>query len=737
MSFKKKVLSLILTLLFVFNQFCAAEVIYNENSIDIQAVEATKENKYPDYAKMYVGEDKHEKFNRKMFNLNSKLNKFVARPVHIVWSSIMPKFGMDRIRDVYNNIEYPKRLVSCLLQRDGEAAKIETKRFLTNTTLGLGGLFDPADKIFKIKPTNENMEQALCKCKVNSGSYLVMPVINSCTPRSMCGRVLEAALDPAVYLATPIVSAVKFGLMLNRTSYMQPLAKMIETTYADPYDIHKKLFGMENYIRNTNLDRANLLREEKELVEEGHPELAEELIRELGSEENLPVNNVISPYKSPDGKITGGASGIADIVPLGTNVLKADIILDGYSPQSPVVDSMRTSLFENPDINKSIWNELSIWNRSFAKRIKTGAVQVADGRDEYKFKYILQKDKSAPLIILYPSIGEGAGAHHSIVFAKMFYDEGYSIIMQGNHFQWEFVKSMPEGYSPGIPYNDAEYVRLVTSKIIDYLNKKYECEFSEKNIIGTSFGAMVTLFIAEKESKNNTLNINKFIAVSPPIELKYAIEQLDKNGDEFDKNSENVKQKTAVTAAKILQLVQLKNTGDLNIETLPFSEEEGKLITTFILRQKLSDLIFTIENVPKNTKTDIYEVINNMSYKDYAEKYLGVNFNTPDVLDDKASLFALSDYLKTSDNYKIYESLDDYFVNKNQISLLKTLTGNHLSCINCGSHLGYLYRKEFADALMGDIKGNLYTSELPINQNSYTELPSEPYKLSNSETNSE
>ena len=209
------------------------------------------------------------------------------------------------------------------------------------------------------------------------------------------------------------------------------------------------------------------------------------------------------------------------------------------------------------------------------------------------------------------------------------------------------------------------------------------------------------------------------------------------NPRQFDKNSENVKQKTAVTAAKILQLVQLKNTGDLNIETLPFSEEEGKLITTFILRQKLSDLIFTIENVPKNTKTDIYEVINNMSYKDYAEKYLGVNFNTPDVLDDKASLFALSDYLKTSDNYKIYESLDDYFVNKNQISLLKTLTGNHLSCINCGSHLGSLYRKEFADALMGDIKGNLYTSELPINQNSYTELPSEPYKLSNSETNSE
>ncbi|MBR1775910.1 VacJ family lipoprotein [bacterium] len=688
---KKKFIALILSFLLLCNSLSFAEVVYNENSVDMQAVETTQESRYPDYAKMYVGEDKHEQFNRKMFNLNSKLNKFVARPVHILWSSIMPKFGIDRIRDAYNNIEYPKRLISCILQRDGEGVKIETKRFLTNTTLGLGGLFDPADKIFKIKPTNENMEQALCKCKMGSGSYLVMPVLNACTPRSICGRALEAALDPTVYLASPITSAIKFGLMLNRTSYMQPLAKMIETTYADPYDIHKKLFGIENYIRNANLDREDLVTEEKQLVEEGHPEIAEELVSHLGED---------SGYKEAG----LNASDLSDILPLGKNVLRADIVLDGYNPQSPVVDSMRTSLFENPEINKSMWNELSIWNRSFAKRIKTGSVEVTDGRDNYKFKYILQKDKTSPLIILYPSIGEGAGAHHSIVFAKIFYDLGYSVVMQGSHFHWEFVKSMPQGYSPGIPYNDAKQVRLVTSKILDYLNKKYDCSFREKTVVGTSFGAMAALYLAQNESEENTLGITKYIAISPPIELKYALEQIDKNGDEFDKNSDEVKQKTAITAAKILQLVQLKDAGDLNFQAMPFSEEEGKLITTFIMRQKLSDIIFTIENVPKNKKTDIYNLINNMSYKDYAEKYLSVNFNEPVLLDEKASLFAISDYLQSNDNYKIYQSMDDYLINKSQIIKLKDIAGNHLVCLNCGSHLGFLYRKEFEEALINDIK---------------------------------
>ena len=692
---KNKLLSLFIAFLLLLTPVYSDEKIYNTNSIDIQAIETTQHSKYPDYAEMYLGEDKHENFNRKMFNLNSKLNKYVARPVHIVWSSIMPKFGIERLRNAYNNIEYPKRLASCILQRDGKGAKIETVRFLTNSTIGLGGLFDPADKLFKIKSTNENMEQALCKCKMNSGSYLVMPCINSCTPRSMCGRVIEAALDPVVYLASPVISAAKFGMMVNRTSEMQPIAKMIESNYADPYDIHKKLFGIENYIRNANLDREELLIEEKQLAEEGDMVDAEKLIADIG-DTPAPVENKILNVSMPNTNL------MSDILPLSENSVKADIVLDGYNSQTPVVDSMRTTLFENPEINKSAWNELSIWNRSFAKRIKTGSVEITEGKPEYDFKYILQKNKTSPLIILYPSIGESAGTHHSVVFGKMFYDEGYSVLMLGSHFNWEFVKSMPDGYSPGIPNYDSEKIRLVTSKVLDYLTKKYNCDFSEKSILGTSFGAMATLFVAEKESNENLLNVNKFIAVCPPIELGYALEQVDKNGEEFDKNSDEVKQKTAVTAAKILQLYQLKNEGNLNIETLPFSDEEGKLITTFILRQKLSDLIFTIENVSKNKKTDIYETINNMSYRDYAEKYLGINNWTEEgqqFLADNASLFALSEYLKNNNNYRIYHSLDDYFVNKKQIAKLKNIADSKLICFNCGAHLGFMYRKEFEQAL--------------------------------------
>ena len=62
-----------------------------------------QETKYPDYSYEFLGDDKWENFNRKVFNFNLGLNKYAIRPMHILWSSIMPEFGMDRIKEVANN----------------------------------------------------------------------------------------------------------------------------------------------------------------------------------------------------------------------------------------------------------------------------------------------------------------------------------------------------------------------------------------------------------------------------------------------------------------------------------------------------------------------------------------------------------------------------------------------------------------------------------------------------------
>ena len=502
--------------------------------------------KHPDYAHLYLGQDKYENFNRKMFDFNLKMNRIVIRPIHIVWCSIMPKYGMDRIQCATKNIEYPIRLVSSLIQRDFCAVKCETIRFLTNTTIGLGGIFDPAKKIFKLQCCQENMEQALAKCKVKSGSYLVMPVINSTTPRDIIGRILDSALNPTSYIATPAFVAIKAMISVNKTYFMQPILKMIESTYADPYDITKKLYGLERHIKHANLDRMNLAFNKEHEKNERLVHLKES--KENSAENINDISNETDEILPKD--ILKGNADKTEIILKEPNDKKQileniklipDIVLNNYNPQCPITDSMRTALFEAEGVTSSIWAEFSIWNRCFYNRLKTSSIEITPNREKYKYKFLLQKSNNSPLAVIYPSIGEGIMSTHSASLAKMFYDEGYSVLIIGSHFQWEFTKSMPNTYKPGIPSEDVNYVKLTTDKIISNLEDRYKHKFKNKTVIGTSFGAIMTLFIAEKEFTPEEENNNKYIAICPPVELIYAMNEIDKVTSDWDKNNEELK----------------------------------------------------------------------------------------------------------------------------------------------------------------------------------------------------
>ena len=660
--------------------------------------------KYPDYAYEFVGKDKFEGFNRKMFVFNQKFNKYALKPAHIVWASIMPKYGMDRIQSAYTNIEYPKRLVSTLLQRDFKAAGHETLRFLTNTTIGLAGMYDPANSLFKLEPLKEDVAQGLAKCKIKQGPYLVLPFINSTSPRSLLGSLIECPLDASMYIGSPITALVKAGLIVNRTSYAQPVIKMVESNFADPYDIAKKLWGLERYIKENNYDRKEILEqaikecsqltEVNEITKDANPVNTKE---KAGN--NLIVDDTIKGYAWFD-------ENKENDVDLADKQLIADIILKDFKPQCPITDAMRTALFETQDNNRSIWSELSVWNRTFEKKLKTSSVNIDKNRDDYEFKYVMQKDKNAPLVIIFPSIGEGAASHHSVVFAKMFYDLGYSALLVGSHFHWEFIKSTPEGYRPGIAISDIVHLRNIVQKAVFNLEEKYECKFKDKTVIGTSFGAFATLFLADAESRDNTLNISKYISINPPIELIYAANVIDTNNDKWSENPVDIKKRTALGASKIIQLVEKKTKSkeDFKLDTLPFNEDEARLITCFVLRQKLSDLIFTLEGTKTSKRTDIYDKINNFSYLDYIKEYMpNENNYSREELNDITSLHYISDYLKNNGNYKIYHTLDDYLVNQNQLKDLREYAGKNLVLFDRGSHLGYLYRDEFKRELLKDI----------------------------------
>ena len=655
------------------------------------------EVKYPDYASEFLGPDKHETFNRKMFDFNYGLNKFAIKPVHILWASVMPQYGMDRIFGISNNIEYPIRLVSSLLQRDFHNAGNETKRFLINTTIGIGGMFDPAKRFLKIERSRDNMDKALARCKVKSGPYFVAPVINFTTVRGLFGRLFDAALNPTTYIGSPILAAIKAAITINRTTYLQSIITLIESNFADPYYITKLAFGIDGYIKKNNYDRVEILSQLK----------AEEDVSAKDKNRKLSVSGKIvekeTVYTDKDGKIVKTTK--KSKINYSKVSITPDIYLTDYAPQSPVVDSMRTFLFILPDATKSIWNEISPWNMSFANRLKTSSVNVYEGRKKYEFKYMLQRDKSAPVAIIYPSTGDGINASHPVMFAKLFHDAGYSVIIEGNPFQWEFLESMPEDYKPGLPSKDAQMMRTTTAKILDKLEKKYDREFKDKVVFGTSLAGLDVLYMAQQESKENTLGKTKFIAICPPVDLIYSVGVIDGFTDEWVDYADDLKQKVAYTSAKLVKLYQSKDDiKKLSVNHLPFDEDEAKLFTSFVMHEKLANVVFSIEKAPINKKSDIYTLINDMNYFDYFAKYIMAN--SKDInkeLECGLGLNAISDYLKTADNYKIYHTQNDYLINTFQLKQLRYMSGKKLTILDNGSHMGFLYRPEFITDLQKTI----------------------------------
>ncbi|MCR5265806.1 MAG: MlaA family lipoprotein [Cyanobacteria bacterium RUI128] len=651
---------------------------------------------YPDYAYEFLGPDKHEKYNRKMFNFDRGLNKYVIKPIHILWASILPQYMMGRLYGISYNIEYPIRLVSSLVQKDFHNAGNETKRFFVNTTIGLAGMFDPAKRYMKIEKSYDNMDKAFARRNIKPGPYFVAPVIVFTSVRDIFGRIFDIALNPSTYVGTPLIAAIKAGMMINKTSYWQSIICLVETSFADPYEITKKAFAIDRYIKKQNYDRVEVMSKLRATEEEKNVVPA---VNNKEPQAQLAVSAKIVKGKKPqkvlsEGEIIEAKLGLTKVS------IEPDLHLEDYAPQSPMVDSMRTTLFAVPGVNKSIWNEMSLWNRSFANRIKSDSINITEGRDNYTFRYILQKDKNAPLAIIYPSTGDGVKASHPIMFAKLFYDAGYSVLIHGNPFQWEFVKSMPEDYRPGLPSRDAYMMRVSTTKIIEKLQKKYNCQFGDKVCLGTSLAALDLLFMAEQESKDNTMGQAQFIAICPPIDLVYSVKQVDAFSQEWTNFGDDLKPKVAMAASKAVKMYHAKKDIDFLVNHLPFDEDEAKLFTSFVMHQRLSDVVFVIEKVPTNKKSDFYPMIYKMGFEDYMQKYVMVDEEAiQNELDRGFGLVAISDFLEKANNYKIYHTKNDYLVNRIQLKQLKRMAGKKMTIIDNGSHLGFLYRPEFQDDL--------------------------------------
>jgi phospholipid-binding lipoprotein MlaA len=180
--------------------------------------------------------DPWERVNRGFFKFNDRLYFWVLKPAALAYKTFVPEGIRLCIRNASHNVLMPVRVVNNLLQAKFESTGIELSRFLINSTLGLGGLFDFASTQFKLEPRPTDLGLTLGHYGMKPIMYIDWPFLGPSDVRDTIGLIGDAFLNPIFYLAPYAVSAgTRVGQTVNETSLRIGEYEDFKKSALDPY----------------------------------------------------------------------------------------------------------------------------------------------------------------------------------------------------------------------------------------------------------------------------------------------------------------------------------------------------------------------------------------------------------------------------------------------------------------------------------------------------------------------
>jgi len=143
--------------------------------------------------------DPWEPLNRRVDAFNRNVDKVTLKPLAKAYEAVLPSPLRRGINNFSKNLLTPMYIVNNLLQGKIKRSFSETGRFLANSTIGIGGLFDVGASL-GLETYREDFGQTLAVWGVPNGPYVVLPIIGPATLRDATMMPLNFAADPLFYL---------------------------------------------------------------------------------------------------------------------------------------------------------------------------------------------------------------------------------------------------------------------------------------------------------------------------------------------------------------------------------------------------------------------------------------------------------------------------------------------------------------------------------------------------------
>jgi phospholipid-binding lipoprotein MlaA len=151
-----------------------------------------------------VGREEHnsdplEPLNRAVYRFNDIADTYVGKPVAETYEKATPRAFRLGAGNFLDNLRYPITIINAFLQGKVQQGGADLARFLVNTTVGLGGIFDPASEI-GLRENDEDFGQTFSVWGLPEGPYLVVPIFGPYTVSSAVGDLVGTQASLLVQL---------------------------------------------------------------------------------------------------------------------------------------------------------------------------------------------------------------------------------------------------------------------------------------------------------------------------------------------------------------------------------------------------------------------------------------------------------------------------------------------------------------------------------------------------------
>lgn len=188
-------------------------------------------------------------FNRSMFSVHQAVDGAVLEPVARGYRAVTPRPLRTGVLNFLRNLKSPVVFANDVLQGEVGRAGNTAGRFAINTTIGIGGIFDPATSM-GLDRHDEDFGQTLAVWGVPSGPYLFIPLLGPSNVRDSAGRIIDNAFDPLTWAGddadtaraarTVIAGVAQREVLLDPIDSMEAQGGDLYLTYRATYEVARE-----------------------------------------------------------------------------------------------------------------------------------------------------------------------------------------------------------------------------------------------------------------------------------------------------------------------------------------------------------------------------------------------------------------------------------------------------------------------------------------------------------------